>query len=56
MNATDLQKSLQRFLFSYRTAPQTTTGQSSSELLMGRRLIMALNLLKPEVGRNVRRA
>ena len=56
MNATDLQKILQRFLFSYRTTPQTTTGQSPAELLMGRRLTTALDLLKHKVGRIVRRA
>ena len=56
MNANDLLKSLQRFLFSYRTTPQTTTGQSPAELLMGRRLVTAFDLLKSEVGRKVRRA
>ena len=35
---------------------QTTTGQSHAELLMGRRLVTAFDLLKPEVGRKVRRA
>ena len=56
MNATGPQKHLQQFLFSYWTTPQTTTGQSPAELLMSRRLITALDLLKPKVGRNVRRA
>ena len=56
MNANDLLESLQRFLFSYRTTPQTTTSQSPAELLMGCRLVTAFDLLKPEVGRKVRRA
>ena len=53
MNANDLLESLQRFLFSYRTTPQTTTGQLPAELLMGHRLVTAFGLLKPEVGRTV---
>ena len=38
---------LQRFLFSYRTLPHSTTGVSPGELLMGRRLKTALDFLKP---------
>ena len=38
-----------RFLFSYRITPQTTTGKSPSELLMNRKLNSRLHILKPDV-------
>ena len=39
---------LARFLLKYRVTPQTTTGVSPSELLMGRRLRTSLDLLHPD--------
>ena len=39
------------FLFKYRITPQTTTGLSPSELLMGRRLRSHLDLLHPDFSR-----
>ena len=53
-NKGDLSEKLQRWLFTYRITPQTTTGRTPSELLMGRKLASALDLLKPNVGRHVR--
>ena len=40
---------LSYFLFPYRSTPQTTTGQSPAELLLGRRLKSCLDLLHPNV-------
>ena len=53
-NKGDLSEKLQRWLFTYRITPQTTTGRTPSELLMGRKLASALDLLKPNVCRHVR--
>ena len=39
---------LSRFLFSYRITPQTTTGHSPAELLMGRRLRSRFDLSHPD--------
>lgn len=50
-----LQTKLSRVLFQYRITPQTTTGQSPAELLMGRKLKSRLDLIKPDTGRRVRR-
>ena len=36
-------------LFSYRMTPQTTTGVSPSELLLGKKLRTRLDLLKPNL-------
>ena len=43
-----------RFLFHYRITPATTTGQSPTELLMGRELKSAIPLLKPDLNRRLR--
>ena len=40
-----------QFLFKYRITPQTTTGLSPAELLMGRRLRSHLDLLHPDFSR-----
>ena len=40
---------LSRFLFRYRVTPQSTTGLSPSQLLMGRRLRTRFDLLHPDV-------
>ena len=50
----DIQMQLSRFLFQYRTTPHSTTGVSPAELLMGRQLRSALDLLKPSVYNRVR--
>ena len=44
-----LETRLARFLFSYRTTPQSTTGQSPAELLFGRPLRTQLDLLQPDL-------
>ena len=45
---------LAEFLLRYRTTPQTSTGLSPSELLMGRRLRCKLTLLHPDAGSRVK--
>ena len=42
-----LESKLSHFLFYYRITPQTTTGQSPVELLLGRHLKSHLDLLHP---------
>ena len=44
-----LESKLAHFLFHYRLTPQTTTGESPSELLLGRRIKSRLDLLQPSV-------
>ena len=44
---------LMRFLLSYRTTPNATTGVSPAELLFGRALRTRLNLLRPDVSNTV---
>ena len=53
MSEGTVQEKLSRFLFSYRITPQTTTGMSPAELLMGRTLRSRLHLLKPNLSRTV---
>ena len=43
-----------QFLFKYRITPQSTTGQSPSDLLFGRRLRSHLGLLHPDISAKVR--
>ena len=50
-----LELRIPRFLFKYRVTPQTTTGATPAELLMGRRLRTHLDLLYPTTQRRVRR-
>ena len=50
-----LQDRINAFLFKYRTTPQTTTGITPAELLMGRKLRTHLDLLVPDVGERVRK-
>ena len=45
---------INRFLFTYRITPHTTTGVSPAQLLMGRKLSSAFSELKPNVGRRTR--
>ena len=49
----DFEKNLQKFLFTYRITPQTTTGRTPAELLMRRRLTSALDLIRPNVNREM---
>ena len=49
-----LQDRVNSFLFKYRTTPQTTTGVSPAELLMGRKLLTHLDLLVPDIRGRVR--
>ena len=46
-----LKSNLARFLFSYRTTPNSTTGQTPAELFFSRRLRTRLDLLRPDLGR-----
>ena len=48
-----LSTKLMRFLLSYRTTPNATTGVSPAELLFGRTLRTRLNLLKPDISTKV---
>ena len=50
----DTEAQLCRFLFKYRITPHSTTGVSSAELLLGRRLRSALTLLKPDLVASLR--
>ena len=49
----DLELRLQQFLFTYRLTPHSTTGSSPAELLIGRNPSNRLDLLTPDVERNV---
>ena len=49
----DVQNRLFTVLFHYRITPQTTTGLSPAELLMGRKLQNQLDLLHPDIARKV---
>ena len=55
MQGVDDDVKLQRFLFMCRCVPHSTTGIPPAELLMGRRLQSALDLLKPNLAENVER-
>ena len=46
---------LSRFLFNYRLTPQTTTGLTPAEMLMGRRPKSKLDLLRPDLQATVAR-
>ena len=48
-----IKQSLARFLFSYRTMPNSTTGQTPAELFLNRRLRTRLDLIRPDLGRKV---
>ncbi len=45
---------LSHFLLSYRTTPQSTTGVSPAELLMGRKLHTHLNRMPPSIADSVK--
>ena len=46
-NSSDIQSTIDRFLFNYRLTPHSTTGVSPAELMFGRRLRSRLDLLWP---------
>lgn len=48
-----IQTRVNRFLFAYRTTPQTTTEMSPAELLMNRKLTTKLSLIKPNLQRRL---
>ena len=49
MTGDSLSTQFSRFLFKYRLAPQTTTGRTPAEMLMGRRPKSRLDLLRPDM-------
>ena len=51
-----LETRLARFLFTYRLTPQTSTGQSPAELLLGRRPRSRLDVLHPDTALRVQRS
>ena len=54
ITAGSLETRVARFLFSYRITPQTTTGTSPSELLLGHRLRCHLDFIRPNLDARVR--
>lgn len=48
-----IETKVSRFLFSYRTSPQSTTGIPPAEMLMKRHLKTRLDLIKPDIGKRV---
>ncbi len=52
----DLELNLARFLLTYRTTPHATTGVTPSELLMKRHLRTKLDIVHPDVIKNVAKA
>ena len=50
-----VQTKISTFLFNYRITPKSTTGMSPSELLLGRRLKSALDLMKPNLNQKDRK-
>ena len=49
----NIKQNLARFLFSYRTTPNSTTGHTPAELFLNRRPKIRLDLLKPDLGRKI---
>ena len=49
MKAGSIEDKMSRFLFAHRNTPQSTTGVSPAELLLGRKPRMRLDLLKPDL-------
>ena len=52
---TSLQTIISRFLLDYRSTPQTTTGKTPAEILMGRSLRTRMDLIKPSTATAVLR-
>ncbi len=53
MKSGTLQDKICRFLFAYRNTPQSTTGVSPSELLLGHKMRSTLDLVHPDLHRKV---
>ena len=51
--AQNIKQNLARFLFSYRTTQNSTTGHTPAELFLNRRPKTRLDLLKPDLGRKI---
>ena len=56
MNEGSVETRVSRFLARYRITPQTSTGVSPAELLLGRKTRSRLDLVYPEMGRKVRQS
>ena len=56
MNRGSVETRVSRFLARYRITPQTSTGVSLAELLLGRKPRSRLDLVYPEIGRKVRQS
>ncbi len=54
MSGASVETNISRFLFQYRSTPQTTTGLAPAEMLLGRKLKSHLDLLHPDVEEKVR--
>ncbi|XP_061105010.1 uncharacterized protein K02A2.6-like [Conger conger] len=55
MTGDSLSSRLSRFLFKYRLTPQSTTGRTPAEMLLGRRPKSRLDLLRPNIKAKVER-
>ena len=49
-----LDTKLSRFLFKYRTTPQSTTGVTPAKLMFGRRLRSSLDKVRPDIDKKYR--
>lgn len=56
MNEGSVETRVSRFLVRYRITPQTSTGVSPAELLLGRKPRSRLDLVYPKIGRKVRQS
>ena len=56
MNEGSVETLVSRFLARYRITPQTSTGVSPAELLLGRKTRSRLDLVYPKIGRRVRQS
>ena len=56
MSGGNVESRVSRFPARYRITPQTSTGVSPSELLLGRKPRSRLDLVYPEIGRKVRQS
>ena len=54
LSGSSVETKVSKFLYKYRITPQTTTGTSPAELLMGRRLRTRLDLLYTDLDAKVR--
>ena len=55
-SAADWELRLQRFLIANRNTPQKSTGRAPAELLIGQKIRTKLDLLKPDVSKNIDKA